>query len=63
MKAGSEDDLLNILKGMAYGFRGDYTTTDCSETMEKFATDLEAVGISTLAVFSTVSFMDPFYKG
>ena len=47
---------------MAFGFRGDYIQTDCSETMTKFATDLEAVGISSIAVFSSVSFMDPFYK-
>jgi hypothetical protein len=62
LKAASEDDILNILKGMAFGFRGNYETTDCSTTMAKFSTDLEAVGISTLAVFSSVSFMDPFYK-
>ena len=24
LKGASEDDLLNILNGMAYGFRGDY---------------------------------------
>ena len=60
--AGTQDQALNIFKGMAYGFRGSYTETDCATYMGTFTESLKDVGVSIVEIYSSGTVIAPFYR-
>ena len=54
--------MLNILPGIAYGFRGSYTDTDCSLMMLAFTESLNDVIASIIDIFGTGTVIAPVFR-
>ena len=62
LSTASDERVLNILNGLAFGFRGSYAVTDCSTYMAAFTDSLLDVGRAVAEISSTGTVIAPFVR-